>query len=306
MTKRVLIVYIVVAVAYTLLALLLPTDPKTLEQYKLSEFRMDLLQLSLVVPVLAIWFAAFYGYDKFSHYARTIAKSKDGNAFRFIANGLGVLAFGLAINAILGSILNYLILESPRLTASLTIVRNYSSMLMYLIAFWLIRKGTQELLAITPRSKNANRRGSALTMLSSSLAVLYTFLIFQNPNRQIPDGPAVRATYYLPDWLILLTIILPYLYIWMLGFQAVINIYIYMKSVKGVLYRQMLELLAKGLAGIILISIILQLLVNFGSLFRSMALGPLLLIVYLLVAGIAVGFIYVAAGAKRLQKIEDV
>src|SRR4030095_2725684 len=103
MTKRVLFVYSVVSVAYILLSLLLPTDPKTLQQYQLSEGSLDLLRLTIVVPVLAIWFAAFYGYDKFSHYARTIASSNDGRGFRYIANGLGVLAFGLPINLILTS-----------------------------------------------------------------------------------------------------------------------------------------------------------------------------------------------------------
>jgi hypothetical protein len=192
------------------------------------------------------------------------------------------------------------------MSSSLTILRNYATLLMYLTAIWLINKGSQELLNVTKRRKDANRFGGAFTMLTSFLAVLYTYLIFQNPNRQVPAGKALRATYYLPDWLILTTIILPYLYMWMLGFQAVLNLYIYMRSVKGVLYKQMLGNLAKGIGGIILILIILQLLVNFASLFTSFSLGPLLLVVYLLVAGIGAGYMYVAAGAKRLQKIEEV
>ena len=306
MSKRIWYVYVGAAAVYVSLIFLVPTEAATLERYKLSEFRADLLSLSIAIPLLVIWFAAFYGYDKFKHYAQTIGSAPDGHAFNYIANGLGILAIGLPITSILSSLSNFLTVDSPDLIPATTIIRNYVSILIPLAAFWFIYKGSQQLTKVASRRKKQSRHNDSVAMLTAFLAVFYTYLIFQNPNREVPDGDAWRATYYLPDLLVLFTIILPYLYIWLLGFRAVLNISTYMSSVKGVLYKQMLGHLAKGLTGIILISIVLQLLVNFGSLFRSMSLAPLLGIIYLLLTAMAVGYVYVAAGAKRLQKIEEV
>jgi hypothetical protein len=67
-----------------------------------------------------------------------------------------------------------------------------------------------------------------------------------------------------------------------------------------------LNLLAKGIGGVILISILIQFLTTASARLNRLNLTPLLIIVYclLLLYGIAYGFI--AVGAKRLKRIEEV
>lgn len=305
-SRRVLFFYLSAAITYLALMLIVPTEAETLQRYHISELRLDIVKLTIAIPLLAIWFAAFYGYDKFKHYAAAIHTSQDGVAFNHIANGLGALAVSMPVASILSTISTYVAVNAPDSQPAMTIVRNYAAIFLALVAFWLIHKGSRSLKKVTVRKKWRYQYDDFVVMLTAFLAVFYTYLIFHNPERQVPAGEAWRATYYLPDWLVLFTIILPYLFIWHLGFQAVLNIHTYAGSVKGVLYKQMLGFLEKGMIGIILLSVVLQLLINFGSLFRSMSLGPLLGIVYLLLIVMTVGYVYVAVGAKRLQKIEEV
>src|SRR3546814_738920 len=93
MSRRVWLVYLVAVATYLSVSLLVPADQAVLERYHLTVAQLNLLRLTVVLPLIAIWFAAFYGYDKFSLYARSIQNSSDGPAFGYIASGLGVLAF---------------------------------------------------------------------------------------------------------------------------------------------------------------------------------------------------------------------
>jgi hypothetical protein len=306
MSKRVLYVYLTLVAAYLLLSFLVPTERAVLERYKITEFQTDLLRLTIAIPLIAIWFAAFYGYDKFKIYAQTIHSAPDGRAFDYIANGLGVLAVSLPITSILTSIINYISLSSKGALPATTIISNYVAIALSLAAFWLIYKGSLRLAGMVSKNPDHNENYNLIVMITALLAVFYTSFTLQNPNRLVPTGSVGKATFYLSDWMILLTIVIPYLFIWFIGLQAVHNIGQYARSVKGILYKQLLGLLARGIVAIVLVTILLQFFKDFQHLLNRLALAPLLVIIYLLIVAIAVGYLYVAAGAKRLQKIEEV
>jgi hypothetical protein len=143
-----------------------------------------------------------------------------------------------------------------------------------------------------------------VTMVYIAFAVLYTTLVLHDANRMVPVDNAT-ASYYLPDWLLVTTVIIPRLLFWYLGVQAVQNIIIYRQKVKGVLYKDALRHLAIGLGGVVLGIVILRTIQSLAVGLSKVNLGTLLLIVYVLLIVMAVGYVYVARGARKLQRIEE-
>lgn len=306
MSKKIWYAYIAAVAVYMLLTFLTPTDPDTLARYEITANQARLLGLTVSIPLIIIWFAAAYGFDKFKRYSQAIQSEPDGQALGHIANGLGILALSMPVTSIVSNIFKYVTHNSDSAQSATTIVSNYLDILFALSAFWLIYKGSRELINLVRRKKDQIRHNNFVFIVIGLLAFAYTYFTFQNPNRRVPSGSIEGAAYYLPDWLILFTIILPYLFVWFIGMQAAANISKYNSSVKGVLYKQVLGFLTKGVIGIIAVSILLQFLTNSASFFRTVSLTPLLGIIYLLIIAMATGYIFVAIGAKKLQKIEEV
>src|SRR5438045_1941643 len=93
---------------YVVLALALPADPEALKHYHLTQAQVRLLLLTIVVPFVAIWFSALYGFLKFKAYAVMVKGSTEGKAFNDLADGLMILAFALPISGIASSLLAYI------------------------------------------------------------------------------------------------------------------------------------------------------------------------------------------------------
>ena len=112
--------------------------------------------------------------------------------------------------------------------------------------------------------------------------------------------------YRLPLWLILLTIIIPYLYSWMMGLFAVFEISQYRRVVRGVIYKDGLRLIATGTTCAIIASVALQYLTSSSPYLRLINLNSRLVISYVILITFAIGFILIAIGASKLKKIEEV
>jgi threonine/homoserine/homoserine lactone efflux protein len=92
---------------------------------------------------------------------------------------------------------------------------------------------------------------------------------------------------------------------WFWGMQAVMNMYIYRLKVKGRLYRSALSTLANGFGAVVFLSVVLRCVQSMTSLFDQLSLGLVLLIIYILLIIISVGYVLIAMGAKQLQRIEE-
>jgi hypothetical protein len=66
----------------------------------------------------------------------------------------------------------------------------------------------------------------------------------------------------------------------------------------------MLADLSKGLAMVMMFTIVLQILATMGSYLTNLGLAPLLLLVYLLLLLDAAGYAFIARGARKMTKIE--
>ncbi|HSX24250.1 MAG TPA: hypothetical protein VLE74_04070 [Candidatus Saccharimonadales bacterium] len=293
-------------VTYAALAILIPPDANALLKYNLSETQARLITLTWILPYIGVWFAAFYGYIRCKAYAALIAKSADGQALSLVGDGLMWLAISLPVTAILSSILTYMARRMPSWQAPTTVVSNYVTLLFLIAGFLIIYKGTSSLTKIVKKKPQSGWERLA-TVAFIVFSISYIYLTLSNPARQFATADSGgRAAYYLPDFLLVTTIIMPYLLVWYWGFRSAYQLHLYQKNVRGVVYKSSLKLFAEGIAAVILSLMSIRVLVSVTTLLSTLTLKLILVLLYALLLMISVGYILIALGAKKLQKIEEV
>ncbi len=298
--KPYVIIFILLLLSYLALLIFLPADPATLQKYNISSGRARLLGLGIGIPMSIIWLVALYGFYRFKNYAEIIAKDKQGKAFRLLANGLTVLGFSLPINSVLSSALSYYTRANTHLVPASDILRSYVALLLQLVAFLLISKGTIELLKTSkPRVKFEINRYVVLAVIVFSS--VFTWLVTGRAA-----GDSTNDIYYLPSILVVLTLVIPYLFIWYIGFVSIYRLYLYNKLTVGILYKSFLKNLIHGMSILLVLSVMLRLILTLSERLSRLDITPILLLVYLILALNAAGYGLVARGARQLKKIEEV
>lgn len=289
--------YAALLVAYVLLTFIPAPDKVTLTRFHLHPLALRLLDVTLIVPILIIWFAIFYGYSRLHIYAQAIKGNKDGKPVNYISRGLLVLAIGWPITSIVTTILSLIARRVPSFSAPETIISNYLSIVYFLIAFIFIGIGARGLSAIS-RARPPFWSVNVVVLATIILGVGFCVLIEQAHQ-------AVRTTFHMPASVAMLTLAIPYMYIWFLGLYSVLEIIVYGQRVAGILYRQNWNRLALGLGGVLLIDIALQYLSTFTTWLNGLTLRGILLLLYVLLFIYAAAFIVVALGAQKLMRIEE-
>jgi len=278
---------------------LLPTpDAKMLAKYHVSAAGLRLLDFTLIVPVVAIWLVAFYGYDKLHTYSQLIKNNKDGKQVLRISHGLLAFAIGLPFASILSGALSLIAQHHTSFTAGATIISNYAGLLYPLIAFLFISVGARGLSEIS-KSRPSLKALNIVALIVIVIGVVFCDLIAAAHHN-------LRISYHLSYSLVMLTLAIPYMYMWFLGLYAAVEIYLYSRRVAGIVYRRSWNQLALGLGSIILVSILLEYLNTLSGWLTSLSLPGLLLLLYVLLLLFGSAFIVVALGTKKLMKIEEV
>jgi hypothetical protein len=172
-----------------------------------------------------------------------------------------------------------------------------------LVAYLLIGRGTRSLIEHAKFRLSSNE--SRLIVLAFLiLGVAYCFFTFQKLN--LHSLTATDNPYYLPGWLLITTIIIPYLYAWFSGLLAAYEMLVYGRNVTGVFYRRGMQLLAAGLVGIIASSVIIQYIRTVVPRAGHLSLNTTLLMINIIYICMAIGFVLIIIGANRLKKIEEV
>jgi hypothetical protein len=277
----------------------LPPDPSFLEKHGVSALHTKLLGLTVVIPISLVYLGALYGFVRVQDYAIKVGNTKEGPHFRNLAIGLMILAFSLPVRSIIGSVGNYWKHAQPHLFSDISIFRNYVTVILSLLAIYYIAKGARGLYG-TLKRQTLDYNNIYVLIGTIMLASVYTWLVV---SQGLSDPR--NNTFFLPMWLVIFTITIPYVLSWCIGAWAVAQLYKYEKGVKGTVYKRAIDLIAKGIAVIILISILLQLLGSLTGMLNRLDLTPLLLVIYVLVAFYVVGYGLVARGAKKLKQIEE-
>lgn len=302
-TSRALQHYFMLAIFYVLLIFLLPASTATMREYHLSALEYRTITFAIALPSLLVWLAAFIGYAKLRLYARSISKTPEGIYFDQLAEGCTWLAWSLPVGVIVPAILNAIAYKHPGFHSTAIIISNYVGLILPLIGFSVIANASRGLMGNVKASLSlANARLIILGFLV--LGVIYCFLTFSRFD--LTSLGSTNNPYFLPAWLMVITLIVPYLYAWFMGILAAYELTLFSKNVRGVLYRQALGFVIGGLLAVILSSIALQYINSVEPRVGHLVLGykVVLVSIFRIIGG--GGFILLALGASRLQKIEDV
>jgi hypothetical protein len=294
----------VYALLYSLLSLLPAPDHATLVKYHLSNTGLRWLELTVILPSIFTWFMAFFAYERLHRYSHLIRDTKDGRHIGTITNGFGVIAFIQPLAAIISTILTILGHHNSGFISTQVILRNYILLLVPLIAFIIIQKGTRGLTEYI-KSRPSRLASQFLIVLFILIGVAYTYLVTKNTAGPQVGTDATKA-YYLPDILILQTLVVPYLYMWFIGMLAVTELLLYNKKIRGIIYKRSWAYITRGFICVIAASIIIQYVTSLSGRLNRLHLNGLLAVVYALLILQAVGYVVIALGAKKLQKIEEV
>ena len=244
-----------------------------------------------------IWFAGFYGYAKLRTYSSLIHGNKDGLEVEKLTKGILLLVLWLPVSSVISAILNYFALKHPSWLATVTIINHYISLLLPLVGFVFISMGARGLSRLV-KQRPSQKATNVMTLLTIYTGLLYFRFVATTNDRLM--------VYHMSIWLILTTLVAPYIYMWAIGLMAAYEIYLYRQKVSGVVYRKSWGFLAFGLGWLIVMSIIVQYLTTLTARLNDISIYGLLAIIYSLLIVLSAGFVLIALGARRLQKIEEV
>lgn len=302
--KKIFWLFVVLSLFYVLVTFFTPSDQSVLVRYGLTATEATLLELTVTLPIVAIWFLSYFGWSKISEYAHVVKPTKEASGFQKITNGLLAFVLMLPINSTYNTLARGIYSDNQSLTAPLVIIGNYIHIVILIYAVVMLSRGAFELKSLATKKKIDWGFTNFGMFLLAILSFLYVYLTLSNPYRQFA-GENGTATYYLPDWLLASTVIFPYLIIFYLGFRTVQYIHTYKHSVPGVIYRDALKHIANGI-GVSLIAILaIRYLASLNSVLEDAALKLVLALIYALLVLIGIGFWLIGRGAKKLQQIEE-
>jgi hypothetical protein len=282
---------------YAIFTLLPSPSPVVLAHYKISALTLRLLDATIIIILAAIWFAGFYGYYKLHIYSRLIYKEKDGKNVDVLRKGVLLLVLWLPVSSVISAVLKYLSLKHAGLTPATTILNNYANLILAFAAFVYIGQGAKGLMKFA-RQHASYRAACALAAFLVYIGAIYIHLVISTKNRV--------EVYHLSVWLLLFTLIAPYIFMWFLGLLATYGIYGYQRKVAGIVYRESWRFLGLGIGWLIITSIAFQFVTTLSSRLGNLSLYWLLAVIYLLLLLLSFGFILIAIGARKLQKLEEV
>lgn len=292
--------YAVLLVLYVVTVLIMPPSHITTQTYHLTSasYRV-LLLLAIALPTFLTSLAAFYGYNQLEGYVKLIKDTKEGKAFHKLSVGCKWIALYVPVLALVGLILVAIANKIPDFRTASMLITSYLALAIAVVAFSAVSTGAR-LLADSADVRPSLRKTRLFTISFIVMSVLYCYFIVRHGLDQ------KASPYHMPIMGMLLTVVVPYFYSWMLGLLAVLDIDAYASKVSGVLYQRALRMLSLGILTVIGSSILSQYITSANTDRGRLVLGGLLVVRYLLYGGLAIGFILIAQSAKKLQQIEKI
>ncbi len=295
--------FIAIALLYLVLICTLPANKIVMDAYNLTAGQYRILFFLVQLPYVIIWFTAFYGYSNLQKYTNSIKKSAECEDFRLITRGVKYLAFGMPLISLIAICLNSISNSNQGFTPTAVITVNYLSLIVPLLAYTSIRKGTHGL-AERAKVKFSIADTRSIMIILVIIGVAYCYFTFRRLN--LDSLGASDNPYFLPAWLMIGTVIIPYLFAWFSGLLAAYEMVLYSRQVQGVLYRQSMRLLSLGIVGIIAGGVGLQYLRTVLPRTGYISISNGLVWSYIFYVVLAIGFSLLIMGAIRLKRIEDV
>lgn len=297
------VTFVALAILYSALSFILPTSSATKSMYNLTDSEYMLLLFIVRIPIVLTWCLAFYAYRRLRLYANKISDTPEGKHFSKIATGIGWIAWGYAIPALIRTILYAFANQNPSFLSAALIITNYMFVIVTLMAFAYISGGAHQL----ARAGNIHLSIFQIRSVTAGLTALgILFCVLVASNLDMTSITNTDNAYHLPNWLIWSTIVLPYLFAWASGLFAAMEITILAKESPGIIYRRALFLLASGLVLMVVSLCAAQYILTIIPRTGYLTLGMSLVIIYVIYGIGSIGSVILAWGARRLKQIEEV
>lgn len=292
-------VYAALTALYIIVIFAIPPNPLTMEAYHLTPAAYrTLLIITLAIPSVVTWFAAFYGYEQFRRYTDIVKDTKEGPIFNKISEGLAWIALSLPVVSILGLTLSGIANRAPGFRPAAVVISNYIMLILALIAFTTMSKGARQAANLV-KTRPSEFATKSLMFLFICLGTFYCYLLIHSTDNGLKP-------YYLPVGLLLVSVIIPYLFAWFSGMLAALDIHAYASKSRGLIYKKAMNLFAAGILTIVGSSILLQYINSASTQNNRTVLGGLLIVRYLLFGFFILGFYFIAKSANKLQQIEKI
>jgi hypothetical protein len=278
---------------------LLTSRGASVSQYHIAPFIFDLLIVSVLLPYLVCWLYAVSAWLHMKEFTENLESDSERGGFAKITLGLLVLVASLIVPDLISAV--YLYLRHNGSSPDWNIFNNYMGILFPLIGTFLMYQGSSRIVKhIQPKT---TRLAKATTVLFPVIlfGIFYLFMIFSNPTRQTSADPSVVPTYFLPDGMIIATIVAPVVASWLFGLLLVLNLEHYSHYSK-IVDRSALVSFYNGVVILVGFIILSQVLTSLGSSrLNSFSLGFALALIYTLLGIVTFGFGLLAHGAKGLR-----
>jgi hypothetical protein len=133
------------AAIYLLLIFVLPTNTSTMKEYDLSAGEYRVLTLLTGLPMIMVWFTAFFGYGTLAAYAEKIQGTREGVSYRAVARGLKWLAWALPVIVCATALLGGISRVYPAFLTTGLIISHYIYLVIALAAFTYMSNGSRSL-----------------------------------------------------------------------------------------------------------------------------------------------------------------
>ncbi len=267
-------------------------------KYHLSSLVLIILSASLSLPFLVCWLLGVAGWSYLREYTHRLSGGVDQKGYQNILRGLTILIIGLMLPAFISSL--YVHYSGSATGPVRTWVTTYSNLIFPLVGFSLMYLGSRQLLQSLQLKTTPWAKFTTVLIPISVFAIFYVSMVFSNPARQTSADPSLPATYFLPDVLIVLTIVVPVIVTWGMGLLMALNLENYSHYVRSH-QKPGLVSIYNGSLAIIGGTILSQALASLGSTrLSALNLALILLLVYVLLVTIGIGYGLIARGAKRL------
>jgi hypothetical protein len=234
-------------------------------------------------------------------YTRVVADSTDGRALGLIADAF-LVSLVYAVSFGLASTIKTLFYNSPYLDAATTFTNLMPLVAVLLFAITLF-KGSVQLMGIVSVKCRLFSSWSHFTTVAlyAVASILFAWYLYRTAP-SITDDDGLRH-FALSSPVLLVTYIIPYMAVWLLGLLSCINIGYYGKRVQGLLYRPLFRDVYRGLV-ISFIGIFLAQIFYLADV-QSNRFGPGLLLVFGVITFLIYGCYLVYRGTSQLSQIED-
>lgn len=290
--------YIIYIACLIIAALASPPNPATLNHLHINVPEYHLAIILLLAPYIATAGAAFFASLKLWDYSIHLQGTPEGSAYRKLAEGIAVMAWGFMLPLALRIIVESLTGTYPIRTDLPHILVSYVTLVVPLAGFSLIGSGAHKLADIikTHISLAGGRRFAILLII---LGVSFTYCAMS-------AYCADESPYDVSLTLLIATIVIPYLYIWVVGLLGAYELLLYARETRGLLYKQALRWLAVGIAVVIIGSIALQFTTNLWTNDTRTSIAGIFIPAYGFIIIQAVGYGCIVRGSYKLNRIEEV